>query len=103
IEAFGRPGDVAIGISTSGTSANVLCGLRTAKKLGLSTVAFTGCTGGALKGDGDYCICAPSNQTPRIQEGHILVGHIIAELVEETIFSDREGAKLPNTTTEVTV
>lgn len=87
IEALGRPGDVAIGISTSGNSPNVLCGLSAARRLGISTVAFTGCTGGKLKDAADYCICAPSNETPRIQECHILVGHIIAELVEQTLFA----------------
>lgn len=86
IEALGRPGDVAIGISTSGNSPNVICGLSAARQLGISTVAFAGCTGGKLKDAADHCICAPSNETPRIQECHILVGHIIAELVEQTIF-----------------
>ena len=88
IEALGRPGDVAIGISTSGNSANVLLGLSAAKKIGLHTVALAGCTGGKLKGAVDHCICAPSNETPRIQECHILIGHIISELVEETLFHE---------------
>ncbi len=83
IEALARPGDLAIGISTSGNSPNVLQGLVTARKIGLCTVALTGCTGGKLKDAVDYCICAPSNETPRIQECHILIGHIISELVEE--------------------
>jgi D-sedoheptulose 7-phosphate isomerase len=52
----------------------------------MHTVAMTGCTGGKLKGAVDHCICAPSDETPRIQECHILVGHIIAELAEQTIF-----------------
>jgi D-sedoheptulose 7-phosphate isomerase len=86
IEALGRMGDVAIGISTSGNSANVVRGLMAAKSLGLPTVAFTGCTGGKVKAAADYCLCASSNETPRIQECHILIGHIIAELVEQTIF-----------------
>src|SRR5258708_23701013 len=60
IEALGRPGDMVIGISTSGNSANVLLGLETAKKMGISTVAFAGCTGGKMKGAADYCLCAPS-------------------------------------------
>lgn len=88
IEALGRSGDVAIGISTSGSSPNVIKGLLTAGKLGLSTVALTGCTGGELKDAVDHCICAPSNETPRIQECHILVGHIFAELVEQAIFHE---------------
>src|SRR5580700_9626333 len=89
IEALARPGDLAIGISTSGNSANVLHGLATAREKGLRTVAFTGCAGGKLKNAAEYCICAPSNETPRIQECHILIGHIISELVEETIFHEQ--------------
>jgi D-sedoheptulose 7-phosphate isomerase len=89
IEALARPGDLAIGISTSGNSSNVLRGLSVASKMGLCTVALTGCTGGKLKGVVDHCICAPSNETPRIQECHILIGHIISELVEETIFHEQ--------------
>lgn len=88
LEALGRPGDFAIGISTSGNSENVLQGLSAARKIGLTTAAFAGCTGGKLKNAADYCICAPSKETPRIQECHILVGHIISELVEETIFHE---------------
>ena len=89
LEALAKAGDVAIGISTSGNSPNVLQGLAAAKKLGLQTVAFAGCTGGKMKGAADYCVCAPSNETPRIQECHILIGHIIAELVEQTIFHEQ--------------
>ncbi len=91
IEALGRPGDVAIGISTSGNSPNVLQGVTVAKKRGLHTVALTGAAGGKLKTAVDCCICAPSNETPRIQECHILIGHIISELVEQTIFHDKSG------------
>ena len=89
IEALARPGDLAIGISTSGNSSNVLHGLSVAQKMGLCTVALTGCTGGKLKNVVDHCICAPSKETPRIQECHILIGHIISELVEETIFYEQ--------------
>ena len=88
IEAVGRPGDVALGISTSGNSPNVLRALSVAKGLGLHTVALAGCTGGKLKDAVDHCICVPSNETPRIQECHILIGHIISELVEQTIFHE---------------
>ena len=87
IEALARPGDVAIGISTSGNSPNVLQGLSAARKLGLHTVALTGASGGKMKGAADLCLCAPSNDTPRIQECHILIGHIISELVEESMFT----------------
>ena len=85
IEAFGRPGDVAIGISTSGNSSNVLTGLETARRLGMSTVALTGASGEKMKGVAEVCICAPSEETPRIQECHILIGHVISELVERAI------------------
>jgi D-sedoheptulose 7-phosphate isomerase len=85
LEALGRPGDVAIGLSTSGNSRNVVEGLRTAKQLGLLTVALTGRSGGRLKDEADFCLCVPSDDTPRIQESHILIGHIWAELVEHAL------------------
>jgi D-sedoheptulose 7-phosphate isomerase len=88
LEALARPGDVAIGISTSGNSANVLHALTTAKKIGLHTVSLTGRTGGRLRSVVDHCICTPSTDTPRIQECHILIGHIISELVERQIFHE---------------
>jgi D-sedoheptulose 7-phosphate isomerase len=89
LEALARPGDVAIGISTSGNSSNVLNAMSTAKKMSLHTIALTGGTGGNLQGSVDHCICVPSNETPRIQECHILIGHIIAELVEREIFHEQ--------------
>src|SRR5258705_12752455 len=88
LEALARPGDVAIGISTSGNSANVIHALTTAKKIGLHTVCLTGRTGGRLRSEVDHCICAPSAETPRIQECHVLIGHIISELVERQIFHE---------------
>lgn len=91
IEALGHRGDVAIGISTSGNSPNVLRALSVGKKTGLHTVAFTGCSGGELKDAVDHCICVPSNETPRIQECHILIGHVIAQLVEQTIFHEQSA------------
>lgn len=89
LEALARPGDVAIGISTSGNSPNVLHAMAVARKIGVHTIALAGCTGGKLKDAVDYCICVPSDQTPRIQECHILIGHIISELVEQTIFHEQ--------------
>ena len=89
LEALARPGDVAIGISTSGNSSNVLNAMSTARKMSLHTIALTGGTGGNLRGSVDHCICVPSNETPRIQECHILIGHIIAELVEREIFHEQ--------------
>ena len=88
IEALARAGDVAVGISTSGQSSNVIQALATAKKMRLHTIGLTGFTSKGLKDAADYCICVPSTETPRIQECHILIGHIIAELVEQTIFHD---------------
>lgn len=90
IEAFGQTGDVAIGISTSGGSRNVIEALRAAKRKGMVTIGMTGESGGQLKAEVDYCICVPSTATPRIQEAHILVGHILSELVEQAIFGDSE-------------
>ena len=88
VEALGRAGDVAVGISTSGNSPNILQGLATAKRMGLRTIAMTGQTGGKLRscGDVDSCICAPTDETPRIQECHILIGHVICEIVEQELF-----------------
>ncbi len=86
LEAFGKPGDVVIGISTSGNSPNVLHGLQTAKELGLVTVGLTGETGGDAKTTADHCICVPSRDTARIQESHILIGHILCEIVECELF-----------------
>jgi D-sedoheptulose 7-phosphate isomerase len=86
VEAFGQAGDVAIGISTSGNSRNVIEAVRAAKRKDMVTVGMTGESGGQLKAEADYCICVPSCDTSRIQEAHILVGHILSELVEQAIF-----------------
>lgn len=91
IEASGKDGDVAVGISTSGNSINVLEAVRVARSKGMITVGFAGQTGGKLKSMVDYCFCAPSNDTPRIQEVHITVGHIICEIVEKAIFGAESG------------
>jgi D-sedoheptulose 7-phosphate isomerase len=91
IEALAHSGDIAIGISTSGNSPNVVRAMATAKKMGLHTVGLTGSAGSTLAESVDLCICAPSNETPRIQECHILVGHIISELVEQTIFHEESS------------
>lgn len=83
LEALGKRGDVAVGISTSGNSRNVIRALEIAKLRSIYTVALTGASGGALRNIADCALCVPSEETPRIQECHILVGHIICELVEE--------------------
>ena len=89
LEALGHTGDVAIGISTSGSSPNVLSALSTARKMKLRTVALTGHSGSNLRNCVDYCICVPAKETPRIQECHILIGHIISELVEREMFDEK--------------
>jgi len=86
VEALGRPGDVAVGISTSGRSANVLEGLRAARSRGLVTVGFTGGQDSPLGEICDHLVRVPSRTTARIQEVHILVGHILCELVDEALF-----------------
>ncbi|HNE19261.1 MAG TPA: D-sedoheptulose 7-phosphate isomerase [Turneriella sp.] len=86
IEANGSSGDIYIAISTSGNSKNVLKSLESAKKLGIKTVGLTGRSGGKMKDIVDYCICVPSDETPRIQETHILIGHILCAAVEKELF-----------------
>ena len=83
IEGLAVKGDVVLAISTSGKAKNVVMGLKQAKKMGLATVALTGCDGGEIAKLADASVIVPSSQTPRIQESHILIGHIICELVEE--------------------
>jgi len=90
VEALGNPGDVAIGISTSGNSPNVIEAIRAAKKKGMITIGLTGAEGGRLKNEVDYCICVPSKDTPRIQEAHILIGHIWCELIEGALFGNED-------------
>jgi D-sedoheptulose 7-phosphate isomerase len=83
IEAIGNKGDIAIGISTSGNSKNVIRAVIAAKKRGITTVGMTGGNGGELRHETDLCICVPSEHTPRIQEAHILLGHTLCEIIEE--------------------
>lgn len=89
VEALVNPGDVVIGISTSGDSQNVIDGIKEAKRLGAITVAFTGSSGGKLKGNVDFLLDVPSEITPHIQESHIMIGHIICYLVEKELFGDK--------------
>jgi D-sedoheptulose 7-phosphate isomerase len=87
LSALGNPGDVAIGISTSGNSANVIKAMEVSRTKGIVTVAMTG-QRGRLKEVVDFCICIPSDETPRIQEAHILAGHILCEIVEEALLAE---------------
>ena len=85
IEACAKPGDVVVGISTSGNSPNVVLAVKRATKVGCTTIGMTGRGGGKLKGIVDILLNVPSEETPRIQESHILMGHIICELVERDV------------------
>tara|TARA_B110000467_G_C18107309_1_gene360523 strand:+ start:162 stop:743 length:582 start_codon:yes stop_codon:yes gene_type:complete len=86
LEACGRKGDVLFGISTSGNSQNVVKALEKANEIGLITIGFTGSIGGKMNDICDIMIKVPSDDTPRIQEVHILVGHIICQLIEEEMY-----------------
>lgn len=88
IEAWARPEDVVVGISTSGNSPNVLKAMEAAKRIGARTVGFTGRSGGKLVESVDLCLRIPSDSTPRIQEGHITAGHVICSLVESALFGE---------------
>jgi D-sedoheptulose 7-phosphate isomerase len=87
VKAHGQKGDVVIAISTSGNSPNVLKGLEAARALGLTTVGWTGGKGGKLAGLVDYPFVVPSTVTARIQESHITLGHVLCELIEESLFA----------------
>jgi D-sedoheptulose 7-phosphate isomerase len=87
IDGIGEEGDVLVGLSTSGNSANIINAFETARKKRMITIGLTGETGGRLKAVADHLINIPSTDTPRIQESHIMVGHIICQLVEQKIFS----------------
>lgn len=87
VEALGRPGDVLVGISTSGSSPNVVEALKTAKELGLVTVGLMGRTGGDMEPHCDHVIKAPADDTQRIQEIHIAAGHAVCEIAEDALFN----------------
>ena len=87
IEGIGEEGDVLVGLSTSGNSANIINAFEAAKQKKMTTIGFTGLTGGQMKSVSDYLINIPSTDTPRIQESHILIGHIVCQLVEEKYFN----------------
>lgn len=88
LEGSGKKGDVLVGISTSGNSANLVAAFEQAHQMGIHTIAMTGITGGKLKSLSDILINVPSDDTPRIQECHILIGHILCEMIENNIFAD---------------
>jgi len=86
VDGIGNPGDVLVGLSTSGNSKNIINALEMASTKSMSTISFTGATGGKMKDISDILINVPSTDTPRIQESHIMIGHIICQLVEEKYF-----------------
>ena len=88
VEALGQPGDVAFGLSTSGTSPNVVAALRVGRERGLRTLALTGRGGGRVRELADVCVKVPADDTPRIQEGHLLVAHIVCEIAEREVVED---------------
>jgi D-sedoheptulose 7-phosphate isomerase len=85
LSAHARPGDVLLGISTSGNSVNILRAIEAARRCDVKVIALTGAPGGQMKSACDLCLCVPSKSTPRIQEMHITIGHAICELVEERL------------------
>lgn len=86
IYGIGQPSDILIGLSTSGNSVNILKAFQMARQQQMITIGLTGASGGKLKEHCDHLLMVPSNDTPRIQESHIMLGHIICELVEEAVF-----------------
>ncbi len=87
VKGTGNKGDVLVGLSTSGNSKNIIAAFDEARKKEMITIAFTGASGGKLKEYTDYLINVPSDDTPRIQESHIMLGHIICQLTEQQVFS----------------
>jgi len=88
LEGMGQNGDIFIGISTSGNSVNVINAFKSAKKKGITTIALVGRDGGKMAKMADYALVVPSDSTPRIQESHILIGHILCDIIEKEIFGD---------------
>lgn len=86
IQAIGKKGDILVAISTSGNSANIIEGIKEAKKIGITTIGLTGRSGGKISLLCDLCFRIPSDDTPRIQEAHILIGHIICSVIENSLF-----------------
>ncbi|GGA25489.1 D-sedoheptulose-7-phosphate isomerase [Dyella nitratireducens] len=88
VEALGRKGDLLLAISTSGNSKNVLRAIKAAHAAGIAVVGFTGKSGGAMAEFCDICFQIPSNETPKIQEGHEFLGHLLCDLIEQEMFGD---------------
>lgn len=93
VAGLGRAGDLFIGLSTSGNSPNVLKALAVCREIGITTVGFSGANGGRMEGQCDLLLAVPSADTPRIQESHILLGHIVCALVDEILFGTVPGGE----------
>ncbi len=93
VRALGRPGDLAIGLSTSGNSPNVVAGLKAAWGLGLATLALSGREGGPVAAAADLALVVPSRNTPRIQEVHITIGHVLCDLVDFILYPEKFADK----------
>lgn len=93
IEALGAPGDVAVGISTSGNSPNVCVALARAREMGVFTFAMTGAEGGKVLNLADKCLRVGSSETARVQEAHILTGHMLCDAIEEALCRDSAGGR----------
>ncbi len=91
LQGIGNKGDILIGLSTSGNSTNIIKAFEVAKDKGMVTIGFTGASGGKIKALSDHLLNVPSTDTPRIQESHILLGHIICQLVEERLYPSPKG------------
>ncbi len=89
VEGFGSPGDLLVALSTSGNSGNILEAIAAARERGMSVIGFTGAGGGKMKERCDLLLGVPSGDTPRIQEAHITIGHILCEIAERALFHDR--------------
>ncbi len=92
LEGMGQEGDIFFGISTSGNSQNIINAFESAKKKGITTIALVGRDGGKMAQMADIALVVPSESTPRIQESHILIGHIICDIIEKEVFGDGVGA-----------
>jgi D-sedoheptulose 7-phosphate isomerase len=99
LKAVGKPGDVALAISTSGNSPNVLRALESARNLRMTTIGLSGRSGGEMRGLVDMCLCAPSELTPRIQEVHILIIHILSGIVENAFVAAKAASSSAIATT----
>jgi D-sedoheptulose 7-phosphate isomerase len=93
LEGLAHAGDMATGITTSGNSVNVIRAMQSGREMGLRTIAMTGAAGGEIQAVVDECLCVPSDLTPRIQEGHILIGHLLCEYAERALFGNESSFK----------